>query len=75
MKRSAEHTASVPGPLDPEPVEDYGVTVGGPMATSPRSTRLANVQGMREPSFVPTRSRPHLAVVNSAVRGRWKPNA
>jgi hypothetical protein len=74
MKRSAEHAASVAGPLDPEPVEDYGVTVGGPMTTSPRSTRPANVQGVREPSFVPMRSRLHRAVDSRAVRGRWKPD-
>ena len=63
------------GPPDPEPVEGYGAIVGVDMATSTRSTGLGNVLGMREPSLVPAWSRPHLAVDNRAVRGRWKPNA
>jgi hypothetical protein len=44
------------------------------MATSTRSTRLADILGMREPSCAAAWSRLHLAVGNGEVRGRWKPN-
>jgi hypothetical protein len=75
MKRPAEHAASVTGPQDPEIGPRLRRNLGVYMVVSTRSTRLADVRGMREPWFVSAWSRPHLAVDSSAVRRRWKPDA
>jgi hypothetical protein len=61
--------------LHPETSKDDGATVGASMATSTRSTGVAEILGMGDSSFVWAWSRPFRAADNSATGGRRKPDA